>query len=312
MRHPFFYAFRAVTKPFIGSGLGKIRPIGAAYRSLSRRLIPQSEQIIQMDGFKIRVRVDKGRDIDGVAQKLIYDHEYEPMTTAVFKRLLKPGMTVVDVGANIGYFTLLSSHLVKSSRGVRTQGQVFAFEPDPKNYAELSNNSTLNHQFNIVAAKCAIGHCDGPVTLHQSPSESGAHSLINARPESVASVVVDCRTLDSLPIGTVDLLKTDTEGNDYNVLLGAAKLLGRSPNPVIIVECWEDGLRVAGKSTVELLDLLGSMGFTKLYAVDEFKKKIVLFDLFNVLWYQRHHGFSINIVASRNDLTEKLGGLLGD
>ena len=107
-----------LTSPLKGSGIGNVFPFKWLYHVWLMRLIKQHTDPFEVNGYKIYVDNNK---YDCVAQQLIMNGAYEPYTTSVFQRFLKPGMTVIDIGANIGYFTLLSASIVGKG------GHVFAF-----------------------------------------------------------------------------------------------------------------------------------------------------------------------------------------
>ena len=97
--------------------------------------------------------------------------KYERATTDLLKDLLHPGMIFVDVGANIGYFSLLAANLVG------TEGTVYAFEPEPGNHELLRKNIELNSYSNIVMIQKAVSNKSGSAPLFLSALDSGSHSL---------------------------------------------------------------------------------------------------------------------------------------
>ena len=145
---------------------------------------------------------------------------YEPDTTQYFKNTITPGMTVVDVGANLGYFTRLTASLVGPT------GAVYAFEPDADNFLLLKENTK---QFqNVRLIQNAVSDKEGMVTFYLSP-KMGMHSLLKKR-GSGRSVTVPSTTLDRL-YGETDIhfVKIDVEGAEKLVFLGMKKLLSRKP-----------------------------------------------------------------------------------
>lgn len=155
---------------------------------------------------------------------------WEPMVTALFQHLVKKNHTVIDVGANIGYFSLLSSRLVGP------QGRVLAFEPEVHNFSLLQQTITHNAISNIVPYPVALSNHNGVGTLYLG-AYSGNHSMLN---KTQRPIQVRCRTLDSVvaerAISAVDVLKLDVEGAEPQVLDGATTLLETRAIHHIIME----------------------------------------------------------------------------
>jgi FkbM family methyltransferase len=168
------------------------------------------------------------------------------------KRYLKPGMTFVDVGANIG------SHTVHGARLVMPEGKVFSFEADPDTFKLLAANLRLNGVVNtILFNQCVSDKC-GPVVFNVN-ANSARSSLL--RPGS-SQISLSASTLDRLlPPGLqVDLLKIDVEGGDYLVLKGARKIFESRPPRVVVIE--------ATSCKTEIKDFLLSYGY-RLYQFDD-------------------------------------------
>jgi FkbM family methyltransferase len=167
--------------------------------------------------------------------------------------LADEGDTVVDVGANVGLFTLLSS------RAVGHSGRVISFEPDPTTFRYLESNLQLNSMKNVQAHDVALSDVAGTGLLTQGTQDT-MNRLITNESESGNAIPVRAITLDSLQLdGTVRTLKVDAEGFDLHVLRGAAKTL---PNIVnIMVECSDRQLTSNGASSRALVELLLDSGF---------------------------------------------------
>ncbi len=170
---------------------------------------------------------------------------YEIAETRLCERLLQPGDAAVDVGANIGLYTLLFSSLV----GV--EGRVHSFEPAPENLRRLRVNLLLNGAENVEAHQAALFSRPGVLTLNLFDSRLGAwHSL--GRPElpnpftpgemiaPTGTVEVEAITLDdyaaSAGLERIALLKIDVEGAEPDVLAGATGLLERKAVGAILFE----------------------------------------------------------------------------
>ena len=165
-----------------------------------------------------------------VGRQVLWGH-YEDEVEAVFRRVLRPGMGVVDIGANIGFFTMLSAALVGPG------GYVLAVEPNGENARMLEASRRMNGFDQVVVAQVAAGRGTGLLVLHTThsngtTSEPGGDvaGLLGAR--TVPSVAVDAL----VGVGRrIDLVKIDVEGAEYTALLGASRVLARD-RPVIISE----------------------------------------------------------------------------
>ncbi len=91
----------------------------------------------------------------GIVPHLLADGVYEPRTTEVFKCLLKPGMVVVDIGANFGYYALIAAQFVGST------GKIYACEPEPNNFRLLLNNIKINGFSNVAPLQIALSNRKG-------------------------------------------------------------------------------------------------------------------------------------------------------
>lgn len=196
---------------------------------------------------------------------------FEPFETELFRKTLRPGMTVVDIGANIGYYTLIAAHRVES------KGKVFAFEPEPENVSFLRRTVALNHLQNTVIFSQAISDRQGTSRLYLTNHNRGTHSLVdNLNTKKFIDIRID--TLDHI-LGAedapqIDLLKMDIEGAEVLALAGMKETIKRSPNLIIITEFYPKAIRRLGKNPVAFLDDLVSLGFS-LSSIDEDQKKLV-------------------------------------
>ncbi len=163
----------------------------------------------------------------------------EPEVQDALAQLIEPGQTVYDVGANIGFFTILCSRLVGP------QGRVYAFEPIPQNLATLRRNVALNGLTNVVVVEKALSSSTGTAEMFVSPwsafhslNVAGASKQDNHGPEA-GEIVVQTVTLDEfLQDGDVrapDLVKIDVEGAELIVLAGMGETL-RTRKPLLLCE----------------------------------------------------------------------------
>lgn len=157
--------------------------------------------------------------------------EFSEAEVAFFRAAIRPGMAVVDVGANIGCHSLAFARLVGPT------GRVLAIEPQKQVYQMLVGNVALNHLTHIDTLHGAMGH--EPGTLHVPPVDYeaagnfGGVSLTQSAGEATEAVQVD--TLDSLELPKCDFIKIDVEGAEASVMRGAAKTI-RTHGPTIYAE----------------------------------------------------------------------------
>lgn len=163
---------------------------------------------------------------DSVSREACFTGQYEPQETALLRTLLKPGMTVVDVGANWGYHTLLAAHLVGPG------GRVISVEPDPRLFATLSRNVERNALDQVRVLQVAAA--DGPGTLRllgfdPRAGNYGISRLAMGDGNQDGTFAVTARDLDGLlaelDVAQVDVLKMDIEGAEVLALAGLAQML---------------------------------------------------------------------------------------
>lgn len=179
---------------------------------------------------------------------------YEASTVALLRRLLRPGMTVVDVGAHVGYYTRLFSRLVGAT------GAVYAFEPHPRNFSLLEHNT--KRLTNVVRISLALSDREGETRLFESAQATGGHSLLASRGPYTREIAVRTTSLDEW-VGErdIDLIKLDVEGAELEVLRGARKMIGRARRLALIVEFYPRAQAARGMDPRTLLDELRALGF---------------------------------------------------
>jgi FkbM family methyltransferase len=148
---------------------------------------------------------------------------YEPSVTELFKKLLKRGSVVVDVGANIGWYTLMAAQRIGDD------GSVYAFEPEPVNFAFLTRSIKTNRYSNVDANEICISNIEGQLPFHLALTNLGSHSII-PQPDRPRNVYVKCTTLDKalINLDSIDILKIDVEGSEPEVLEGAAQTVTKT------------------------------------------------------------------------------------
>jgi FkbM family methyltransferase len=198
------------------------------------------------------------------------DHVGNPVQACTFEvaellfveRFLRPRMTVLDIGAHHGLYSLLAS------KKVGPQGRVIAFEPSPRERRALRLNLALNWSRNVSVYKVALGSEAGEADFFVvEGTETGCNSLrppdLKAgtyRPIRVRVAVLD-DWLREHKIEFVDFIKIDVEGAELEVLRGASKLLSTRPRPVVLIEVAEIRTAPWGYSARETIHLMQKMGY---------------------------------------------------
>jgi FkbM family methyltransferase len=198
-----------------------------AARGLLGKTYAGTVQLVQLDGFSLFA---SNEDL-AIGRHIVAAGCYEPAVAAVLRRYLRPGMTVVDIGANIGYLTMLMATLVGDT------GCVVAVEPNPENVRLLEASRRVNGFRHVVPIQAAAGRGTGLLALNASFSNGMTGELPHDPAALFAACSVPCFALDAiLPDGRpTDLIKIDVEGAELNALIGLENTI-RSYHPVIVTE----------------------------------------------------------------------------
>jgi len=165
---------------------------------------------------------------------------------------LRPGMTVYDVGANVGFLTVIAAALVGD------QGRVYAFEPVPELADEAEHNATLNYFRQVTVCRSALSHSDGQAVFQLSDDVTQGKLVTNTERPNARQLVVQTQKLDSVVqkdrLSQPDLIKIDVEGAEADVLDGGAQTL-REIRPNLLIELHSTNNQVA-----ERLEAFGYVG----------------------------------------------------
>lgn len=191
---------------------------------------------------------------------------YEPLTQQSFRDVLRPGMTMVDVGAHIGFYTILSARLVGPG------GRVHAFEPARENLEYLERNLAHHGLGQVTVHAAAVGResCLREFHLTRSSDSNGfyAHPLA----ETVETLQVQQRALDDVVSGPVHALKIDVEGAETEVLDGMTRILRENPRLTLWMEWNPSCMRNAGYDPLDLPRRLRELGF-RLSVLDDVEQR---------------------------------------
>ncbi len=204
----------------------------------------------------LRYRLDLRDDV----QRSIFFDCYEPRDVTLVDALVGAGGVCLDVGANVGFYTL---HLAKR---VGPSGRVFAFEPEPRNAERLRTNCVLNGFDSIVeVAETAVADREGSAILHRSDAAHSGWGSLARHAETAGAVLVRTTTLDSFletrRIERIDLLKVDVEGSECELLAGAARSLASRRFRHLFIEFNGVRLLERGKTLEDFLRPLEANGY---------------------------------------------------
>jgi FkbM family methyltransferase len=199
---------------------------------------------------------------DSIAREVCFTGRYAPQETALLRLLLGAAGTMVDAGANWGYFTLLGSRLVGPS------GRVVAMEPDPRACATLRGNVDLNALAQTTVVEAAAAARRGTATLQGYDERGGNWGLsrvvaapaARGRSFTVRALPVD-GLLDDLRIAGVDLIKIDVEGAELAALDGMMEGLARRRYRAILIEWHPAMLSADGRDPSDGIRALGAAGY---------------------------------------------------
>lgn len=190
---------------------------------------------------------------------------YEPHLVCYLKRILKKGMICIDIGAYIGYFSLLMAKLVGP------EGKVISFEPTTLACNLLRENAKLNGLNNILIEESALYNYNGRLDFHYLPkgyevyNTAGRPTHPCARNIEFTTGDVRCVSLDAYlnekEIKKVDIIKIDTEGAELFVLKGMPNILNSNPQAIIIIELDELTTQGFGYAAKDLANCLRAGGY---------------------------------------------------
>lgn len=263
-----FTTYRAIWKRLLPYRrfLLKVPGLARVNRKLVSKLRAGRLLTVRVRGFELLVRGD-----DVVGREMLVHGDWEPFEVDLFASSLNTGMTVVDAGAYVGYYSLVASRVVGAT------GRVLAFEPEPENFSLLRRNLAKNGAGNVEAHQLALSNARATASLFLgAASNRGKTSLSQLSARTVhqgnltndtdgPSMMVNTERLDGLlqerGLERVDVMKIDVEGAEALVLEGAGALLA-APHPMrIFMEFWPLGMARLGADPNKVLKDLARAGF---------------------------------------------------
>lgn len=264
-----------------------IRKIKIGYFNFLKETKIINKFLYNIDEFNIKIYLSP---VDFSVSRQIFLKDYEFETTSAIKKILKKGDVVFDIGANIGYYTLIFAKLVGKT------GAVHSFEPSIREFASLCENIKLNKYNNIFLNQVAVTNYDGFMKMAIfEDSTFGAYNTIGKpthqivesqvyKEEIIKSLSLDtyCKIYGSL---TPQLIKVDIEGAELQLINGGTKLLSSPKSPILVIEICEKTLKGTRSSPQAVVEKLRYFGY----------------DLFSIkrnghlIYYE--DGISLNLIA---------------
>lgn len=194
--------------------------------------------------------------------------QIEPFTSELFKTAVQRGLVVLDIGAHLGYYSLLAA---------RAGARVFSFEPDPRAFRYLVRNIQANGLANcVVPVPKAVSDRTGRAELFLDNNDAPAQNSLFLRTREAGRIDVDTIRLDEFldEAVVVDVIKMDIEGAELHALKGMERVIARASGRLtMFIECNGPCLRCAGHSAGQLIDWLRAHGFSVM-VVDEQDRRL--------------------------------------
>lgn len=272
MKQFLIFVYKSGLRMFGGLGLQKIWPLGVIRDWLSNVVRTYSRpDFVIFRGQKIFLDPN-----DNLELSVWGDRHPASSNIELMESMLKPGDTVIDIGANIGLMTLFMA------RAVGLEGRVFAFEPAPENVKLLQKNIEANGNKNVKVIAAAVSDRPGTLKLFLSDFNPGDHRIYNPEERTKGwqknDVVYDKlvsgkREAIDVPVISIDeflkdyknpiaLIKIDVQGAEGGVLKGMIGILEKNKNIKIMTEFWPAGLKMFGVSAEKFLTILENLGFS--------------------------------------------------
>lgn len=264
-----FNFLRKIQGWFSGTGISKIPGVLWIYDLFFQHFWPYQD-IIEIQGSKMYINIkDRDPNMRKTFQAYALNRIHEETTTRLFKQTVKKDDIVFDLGANIGYFTLLAAKLTGK------EGRVYSFEPEPKNYNYLLKNIKLNNYDNVLATQKAVSDKNGRTKLYICEHDTGHHTINqyegikNYKPNTDNKenfIEIDTVTLDDFlrdKEKVIDVIKIDIEGAEMLALSGMNETIKQNKNIKMFIEFFPLLIRKMGSSPEEFVRrLLEDYGFS--------------------------------------------------
>lgn len=258
-------ALKIAQKLFGGHGLSKNPIIYKIYQKLYRQTLPEyslyNDQKIFLDSEEAICMANLNFRADN-------------FNLSTFESEIKSGDIVLDVGANIGMYTL------NAAKKVGKSGKVYSFEPDPILFSNLKKNVIGNGHNNVILVNKAVSNKNGfekfATSSKKSAPKFGSH-LVKESTKSKQFLTVETISLDDfLENKTINLAKIDVEGSEYDVIKGMKNIIKKNEKLKILIEFSPTTLIRHKVNLATFLDYINTLNFVMYYIDEEKKQKIIV------------------------------------
>jgi len=229
------------------------------YVRVKKRNLDLTNKTVSVNGYNLSLLPND----DGISTELALFNTHEPLNTKLLAQNLKKGMVCFDIGANIGYYTLLESKIVGE------EGKVIAIEPSPVNFTQLQKNIQNEKANNVELYQMAGGDQNGTIKFLLDPHSNLSRIILNEDSKPEGEIVdVPVKKLDSFldefSIKKLDFIRMDVEGYEFNILEGMRNSIKKF-RPMIQMEVHTNIL--GNKKTQNLLEWLMSEKYEIIYYI---------------------------------------------
>ena len=200
------------------------------------------------------------KEDSGLAEFIITNNDYEEETRLEITRLLKPGSVFFDLGANIGFYTIISAKIVESS------GRVYSFEPTPETRSILQKNVNINNLNNVIIEEYAISDKIGKA-IFEVTNNSECNNIVDSGVSGQNTIDVNTISIDEYcnlkSISVIDVIKIDIEGQELRAIKGMKNIINLNLDIKLIFEFHAANIKKNNESVNFFFNTLSDMGFNK-------------------------------------------------
>jgi FkbM family methyltransferase len=278
-----FKLYKKLIDKNYGHGIGNLPVIKQIANKIFKFFVRNTFNDVQ--GHKMYV--DKHDTLNLAQYGYYFNERFE---TNLIKEKVKEGFTVLDIGAQVGYYTLIMAKLVGD------KGKVIAFEPEPSNFALLKKNVEINGYGNIILVNKALSNTNTKGKIYLNPINLGDHRIFDSGDDR-QSFDIECIKFDdffSEFTDKIDFIKMDIQGSEFAVMLGMQEVLNKNSKLEIISEFSPVCITAAGFETEEYLKFMEDKGF-EYFEISEKECKILKNDL-SYLIYSSNPNIETNLL----------------
>lgn len=257
------FIFKKTSKILTGHGFGNNPILAKIYQKIGKTVLPK---FIEYDGHKFFL------ESEDTVNLATFGYEHEKFELNLFKNSLKKGDIVLDLGANIGLYSLSAAKIVGNS------GKIYSFEPDPITFKNLKKNIESNKCDNVELINKAVSNKTGTIAFTSSEnisSRSKNHIKSDDEPES-NSIKIHTIKIDDFfenKVNVINVIKMDIEGAEFEALKGMKKIIDKNKHLKIFLEFSPFMLKRLNADIAEMINFFKSCNF-KINKINEEEDKL--------------------------------------